>query len=99
MENVFSPIGPQISGILKTAEASKLKRSAFVFITTEADCCHSTMEDLRRIEEIEEVFLARGPYDLIAKVNGGSLDELREVINRKIRNVNTIKSVLTLTII
>ena len=99
MENVFAPTGPQINAILKTTEDSKRKRSAFVFITSEVDCCHSTMDDLRRIEEIEEVYFSRGPYDLIAKVNGGSINELQEVISRKIQNVSTIKSTLTLTII
>jgi DNA-binding Lrp family transcriptional regulator len=99
LENVNAPIGPQINSSPNTAEASKLKRSAFVFITAEADCCHSALQDLRKIDEVEEVYLAKGAYDLIAKVNGESLDEVREIISKKIRNVSTVKSTLTLTLI
>jgi DNA-binding Lrp family transcriptional regulator len=100
LENVFAPMGPQISSIPNQTQVSgKLKRSAFVFITAEADCCHSALADLRKIDEIEEVYLAKGAYDLIAKVNGESLDQLREVISKKIRNVSTVKSTLTLTLI
>ncbi len=100
MENVFAPIGPQISSQPSITEASaKLKRSAFVFITAETDCCNSALSDLREIDEVEEVYLAKGAYDIIAKVNGESLEELREVISKKIRNVSTVKSTLTLTLI
>ena len=100
MENVFAPMGPQISSVPNITEASaKLKRSAFVFITAEADCCSSALTDLRQIDEVEEVYLAKGAYDLIAKVNGQSLDELREIISKKIRNVTAVKSTLTLTLI
>jgi DNA-binding Lrp family transcriptional regulator len=98
MENVFESIDPQISSTTNPAEVLKLKRNAFVFITAEADCCHRALADLRKIEEIEEVYLAKGAYDLIAKVNSGSLDELRDVISRKIQNVTAIKSTLTLTL-
>jgi DNA-binding Lrp family transcriptional regulator len=96
MENVFAEMGAQIT----TGGLVKPKRSAFVFITAESDdSCHCALEDLRRMEEVQEVYLAKGAYDLVAKVNGESLDQLREIISKRIRNLSSIKSTLTLTIV
>jgi DNA-binding Lrp family transcriptional regulator len=101
MENVFSEVSAHI-----TTESSpiveslfKPKRSAYVFITTEEDSSNNTLKDLRKIEEVQELYLAKGAYDLVARVNGGSLDELREIISKRIRNIDTVKSTLTLTVI
>jgi DNA-binding Lrp family transcriptional regulator len=78
---------------------SKPKRSAFVFITTEFDATRLAFEDLRKIDEVKEVYLARGAYDLVAKVSGESFDHLREIVSTRIRNLSSIKSALTLTLI
>lgn len=100
MENVFAEMGAQISTATSKEETfEKPKRSAFVFITAESDSCNCALEDLRRIEEVKEVYLARGAYDLVAKVNGESFDQLREIIGKRIRNLSSIKSTLTLTVI
>lgn len=101
MENVYA----QIREITTTATAQpqpvlqKPKRCAFIFITAEADSCDGALEDLRKIEAVEEVYRARGAYDLVAKVSGESLDDLHDVVHKRIRNLDTIKSTLTLTII
>lgn len=97
MENVFADYKVPISSI--PAQALKPKRSAFVFITAESDCCADAFEDLKLIDGVEEVYLSRGAYDIVAKVNGDSLEHLREVIFKRIKNLTSIKSTLTLTVI
>ncbi len=77
----------------------KPKRSAFIFITAESDESHVALEDLRKIEEVEEVYLARGAYDLVAKVTGDSLDSMRKDVLKRIKNLDSIKSTLTLTVV
>ncbi len=100
MENVFAQIGAEITTESSPDETLiKPKRSAFVFITAEGDSCHCALEDLRKIDGVEEVYLARGAYDLVAKVHGESLDHIREIIGKQIRNLSSIKSTLTLTVI
>jgi DNA-binding Lrp family transcriptional regulator len=100
LENVFVDMGTEISSKFSEAKTlEKPNRSAFVFITTEADGTHLTLEDLRKIDEVKEVYLAHGAYDLIAKVSGESFDQLREIVYTRIRNLSNIKSTLTLTII
>jgi len=77
----------------------KPKRSAFVFITTESDASRLALEDLRKIDEVKEVYLAHGAYDLVVKISGESFDYLREIVYKRIRNLSNIKSTLTLAII
>lgn len=99
MENVFVDGRPEISTVVSEDIFLKPKRSAFVFITAESDSSHTALADLRKIDAVQEVYLARGAYDLVAKISGESLDQLREDVLKRIRNISSIKSTLTLTII
>jgi DNA-binding Lrp family transcriptional regulator len=100
LENVFVGMGAEISGNFSEEKISdKAKRSAFVFITAESEASHTAIEDLRQIDEVKEVYVAYGAYDIIAKVSGSSFDDVREVIRKRIGNLSSIKSTLTLTII
>jgi DNA-binding Lrp family transcriptional regulator len=100
LENISVDIGAEVSSRFSEQEAfHKPKRSAFVFITTEADDSHLALEDLKKIDEVKEVYLAHGAYDLIAKVSGESFDHVKEIIQSKIRNLRNIKSTLILTLI
>lgn len=93
-------MGTEISSKYSEEETfNKPKRSAFVFITTESEASHLALEDLRKIEEVKEVYLAHGAYDLVAKVSGESFEHLREIVQSRIRNLSNIKSTLTLTVI
>ncbi|MCL4429610.1 MAG: Lrp/AsnC ligand binding domain-containing protein [Chloroflexi bacterium] len=100
LENVLVDMGAEISSkISEEKTLEKPKRSAFVFITTESDASHLALEDLRKIDEVKEVYLAHGAYDLIAKVSGESFDHVREIVHTRIRNLSNVKSTLTLTLI
>ena len=100
MENILVDMGAEVtSQYTEEKTLDKPKRSAFVFITTENDVGHMALEDLRKIAEVKEVYLAHGAYDLVAKVSGESFDSLRELVLRRIRNLSSVKSTLTLTVI
>jgi DNA-binding Lrp family transcriptional regulator len=45
------------------------------------------------------VYLSRGTYDIVAKVAGESIENLRELVFNKIKNLPSIKSTLTLTVV
>mgnify|MGYP003779857403 CR=1 FL=1 len=101
METVFENLEvPTNLGlpIIESALAKPL-RQAFVFISTETESYESALEDLKRIEGVDEVHPSRGAYDIIAKVSGESLENLRELIFRRIRNIENVKSTLTLMVI
>lgn len=101
MENVLldqRPL-PEINAVDTDYSLVKQKRSAFVFITTQCNECKEAFEDIRKLDSVEELYLARGAYDIIAKVSGESLEFLREEVLKQIRNISSIKSTLTLTVI
>ena len=100
MENVFADLGAQISTRDSEEDSFvKPKRSAFVFITAESDSSQMAFEDLKQMDEVKEVYLSHGAYDIIAKVSGESLEHLREIVFKRIKNLSSIKSTLTLTVI
>ena len=74
----------------------KHRKHAFVFITAEPDSSKSTLEDLKTVEGVVELYPSRGTYDIIAKVSGESLEHLRENVFKQIKNIGSIKSTLTL---
>jgi DNA-binding Lrp family transcriptional regulator len=86
------------SPIIESAVVKPL-RQAYVFINTESESNESAIEDLQKIECISEIYPAKGAYDIVAKVSGESIDYLREQIFRRIKNLPTIKSTLTLMIV
>ncbi len=99
MENVLVDQTATVSAMASDESSLKLKRSAFVFITTDSESNHIALEDLRKIAEVQEVYLAHGAYDLVAKVSGESLEHLREDVLKRIRGLQSVKSTLTLTVI
>ena len=96
LENVFSDLSPQISTVCVEGAKEKQKRNAFVFIAAEADSSKSTLEDLKKVEGVKEVYQSHGTYDFIVKVSGESLDYLREIVFQRIKNISNIRSTLTL---
>jgi len=89
---------PQNSGERQEV-LDKSKRSAFVFITAESDSASLALEDLKKIHAVSEVYLAKGAYDLVAKVRGESVNYLNEGVLKEIRDLSSVKSTLTLTVI
>ena len=99
MENIFETNSQATAEFSFKDPVEKPKRNAFVFITADSNQSHFALEDLKKMTEVREVYVARGAYDLVAKVSGESFDELRNIVETRIRNVNGVKSTLTLTLI
>jgi DNA-binding Lrp family transcriptional regulator len=100
LENVYADLGATISVVSSDIENfEKPKRNAFVFITTEPESSKSAFEDLKRLEEVKEVYLSHGAYDIVVKVSGESLNHLREIVSRRIMNLGNIKSTLILMVV
>ncbi len=98
MENVFVNPTPQFNAVSENSFL-KTKRSAFVFITAESGSSNTALDDLRKMDDVQEVYLARGAYDLVAKVTGESMEHLRENVLMRIKRLNGIRSTMTLTVI
>jgi len=98
LESVLIPKQTQI-GASSYQQTQEIKRSAFLFITAEPDCCDMAFRELKNMQEVQEVYFARGAYDLVAKVTAQSVEHLREDVLKRIKQLNSVKSTLTLTIV
>jgi len=100
LENVFADLDIPISTISSESEkVQRPKRNAFVFITTEPESSKSAIEDLRKVEGVNEVYISHEAYDIVAKVSGESLEHLREIILKQIKTMTNIESILSLMLI
>ena len=71
---------------------------ALVFINTKSDT-DRVVKDLERVQGISEAHSSRGMYDAVAMVQAGSFSEVKEIVSKRIRTLDNVKSTLTLTLI
>jgi len=69
---------------------------AFVLINVESGSEDEVLKELKTIEGVEEAYFSYGVYDLITKIKADSMDELKELVTRRIRTLSKVRSTLTL---
>jgi DNA-binding Lrp family transcriptional regulator len=72
---------------------------AYVLLNVESGSEDPVLKQLREISIVEEAHVSYGVYDLIVKVHSGTMDEMKEAISHKIRNIKQVRSTLTLIIV
>lgn len=73
--------------------------SALVLINVDIGKENEVFEKLLSLDNVKEVYMVYGIHDLIAVVDAGSMDELRELITSKIRKIDGVKSTLTAIVV
>ena len=69
---------------------------AFVLINVESGSEEEVLEQIKKIEGVEEAYYSYGVYDIITKVKADSMEKLRETVTRKVRTIGRVRSTLTL---
>jgi Lrp/AsnC family transcriptional regulator for asnA, asnC and gidA len=67
--------------------------SAFIFFKTRSDKTQEIAEQLVQLEEIEEIYISLGVYDIIAKANCRDVTELKSLTEGKLNEINGILEV------
>ncbi len=70
--------------------------TAFVLIGVETGAEHDVIRELGAIDNIKDVYLTFGVYDIVLKAEARTERELKETITYKIRKLEKIRSTLTL---
>ena len=70
--------------------------TAYVLINCDLGSEEFVISELKSIEGVVEVHGTFGAYDILAKVEAGLVEKLRETITWKIRKIVKIRSTLTL---
>jgi DNA-binding Lrp family transcriptional regulator len=69
---------------------------AFVLINVESGAEEEVVSALKKIEGVEEAYYSYGVYDIISKVKADSMEKLKDLVTRKVRTLNRVRSTLTL---
>ena len=69
---------------------------AYVLITTDIGCEQEICNKLISIPEVKEAYTLRGVYDLIVGIEADDSENLKEIIQRKIRRLDKVRSTITM---
>jgi DNA-binding Lrp family transcriptional regulator len=73
--------------------------TAFVLISAELGSETNVMKSLKKIDEIKEVHMVYGVYDIIARIETDTMANLKDIISWKVRHISKIRSTLTMLVI
>lgn len=69
---------------------------AFVLINVESGSETDVVDQIKKVEGVEEAYYSYGVYDVISKVKADSMEKLKDMVTRKIRTLDHVRSTLTL---
>ena len=72
---------------------------AFVLINCELGAEEFVISELKETETVREVRGVLGVYDILVKLEAGSLDEISKTVTLKIRKLDKIRFTMTLNVI
>jgi DNA-binding Lrp family transcriptional regulator len=73
--------------------------SAVILVTTDSGAQDKVLENIKLVEGVEEAHALYGVYDLLIKINGNSVDKLKEITKLRIKPRAGVNSYLTLMLV
>ena len=73
--------------------------TAFVLINAEIGAEREVLKGLKDIPEVKEAHMVYGVYDIIARIQTETMQELKDIISWKIRRLDKVRSTLTMIVI
>ncbi len=70
--------------------------TAYVLLNTDLGAETEVMKDMKMIVEIKEAHLVYGVYDIIARIEADTMEDLKNIISWKVRRINRVRSTLTM---
>lgn len=70
----------------------------YILINAELGMEEDLLQELRKMENIKEAYLAYGVYDIIVKAEAENMENLKELVAFKIRRLKEVKNTLTMTV-
>ena len=71
---------------------------AFVLINSELGFEEEIVSELNKIEGVREVYQVYGVYDIIVKIEGETMEKVKDIVTWKIRRLNRVRSTLTMIV-
>ncbi len=73
--------------------------SAYVLINCDLGSEDAVIKEINALKGVKEVKGTYGVYDIVVKVEGGTMEELKDTITWKIRRMPKVRSTVTLIVI
>ncbi|AAY80109.1 Lrp/AsnC family transcriptional regulator [Sulfolobus acidocaldarius] len=73
--------------------------SAIVLINTDAGGEEEVFEKLKSLNEVTEVHIVYGVYDIVAKIEADTLDKLKDFVTNTVRKLPRVRSTLTMIVV
>jgi len=68
----------------------------YVLINCDLGAEESIIEELKKLDQIKEVFETVGTHDIMAKLESEHLEKLREIITWNVQKIDKVRSTVTL---
>jgi DNA-binding Lrp family transcriptional regulator len=72
---------------------------AFLLISSKVGQEDQVIIDLQTIPEVKESYVVYGVYDVIARVEAESMQSLKDVVGLRIRQLDTVRTTLTMIVV
>lgn len=70
--------------------------SSFILITCDVGKEDTVQSQLKQLSDVKEVSRVHGAYDLIAKIEDKSVEQVKEILAQKIRTMTEVRSAMDL---
>jgi len=72
---------------------------AFLLISSKVGQEDQVITDLQAIPEVKESYVVYGVYDVIARLEAESMQSLKDVVGLRIRQLDTVRTTLTMVVV
>ncbi len=72
--------------------------SAIVLVNTNPESVDLLVSKLLEIDGITEAYRVYGVYDIIAKVEAKTLGKVKEIVSKRMRKINFVRSTITMMV-
>lgn len=73
--------------------------AAIVLINTEVGFESEALKEVRKVDGVSEAWGVYGVYDIIARVQANTMDELKEIMTFRLRRLDRVLSTLTMIVV
>ena len=72
--------------------------TAFILVNAEIGAEDTVLTEIKKLKYVTEVYTVYGVYDIIAKVQADTMDELKNIVFNSVRKITKVRSTMTLTV-
>ena len=73
--------------------------SAYLLLNVDTGTGEDVIESLKSLQEVKEARMVYGVYDVIVRVETGTMEELKNIVSWTIRRLDRVRSTMTMIVV